>query len=73
MATKANCKCLDNSREDEPIFVLCARDRLAPATVRDWAQRAEHMKVNKAKVKEARECAQKMEAWQIMNASKLPD
>lgn len=31
--------CYANALDDEPMFVLLARDELAPGAVRDWAER----------------------------------
>ena len=30
--------CLGRSQDDEPVFVLCARDPVAASVVREWAQ-----------------------------------
>lgn len=66
--------CYGNADEDEPMFILLARDVAAPAVVRDWADRREFMIDNKQKpesdramVAEARQCADAMEAWRKAN------
>jgi len=38
MTTKHNNPTLENVADDEPIFVLRARDVTAPDTIREWAQ-----------------------------------
>jgi hypothetical protein len=38
VATKNTDRCLQKVSDDEPIFVLRAQDRLAPALVRQWAR-----------------------------------
>ncbi len=68
---------------DEPIFVLRAQDKLAPKTVRDWASRLmleadntsdPELRVRQsAKAVEATKLADRMEAWQAANTSKVPD
>ena len=43
MATKRRGdSCYDKADLDEPIFVLRAKDKLAPNVVRDWADAAEN-------------------------------
>lgn len=67
--------CLNHSRPDEPLFVLCARDPAAPPTVREWARRYVKAKGGKrrltdkqrAKVQHAFALADEMEAWALDN------
>lgn len=67
--------CLNRARDDEPVFVLRAHDKLAPGTVRDWAHRyivskggwqvmsgRQHLKYQ-----EAMKLAEQMEQWQAAN------
>jgi hypothetical protein len=67
MGTKNNpgtYDCYENTDPDEPMFILLARDPLAPALVREWAQRrAETRGRPDAKIDEARACAENMERW----------
>lgn len=56
--------------DDEPVFILRAQDRVAPATVRFWARRAAEMFADPAMVQNARDQADAMEAWA---KKKLPD
>jgi len=72
MATKLNpgkFDCYANAEDDEPMFVLLARDRTAPTIVREWVERrveeaARGGKVTEdAKLAEARACADAMETW----------
>jgi len=59
---------------NEPIFVLRARDVLAPGVVRHWAREAQGRGVRHDKVQEALELAARMEHWQqTVGGSKLPD
>ena len=57
--------CYGNAHPDEPMFVLLARDPLAPMLVELWA----HMRVltrgDDAKVREAKSCAEAMRRWQV--------
>ncbi len=59
--------------DDEPVFVLRAKDRLAPDVVRTWAVRAERAGVNRTKVDEALSLAVAMKRWQMRNGTRLPD
>ncbi len=71
MATKADpgeFDCYENAEDDEPMFVLLARDPMASALVRLWARAYEqrhHADLNKAERKhaEALNCADAMDRW----------
>lgn len=65
--------CLSKVAEDEPVFVLRAKDRLAPAAVRMWAEIAIAANVDPDKVIEAKMLAHEMEKWQLEHGSKRPD
>lgn len=56
--------CLNRTADDEPIFVLCARDVLAPNAVDTWADFAEGQGVRSEKIAEARQLAERMREWQ---------
>lgn len=56
---------------DEPVFVVCARDVLAPHTVLDWADRAERLGVSAEKVERARAVARDMVNWQRLRPQNL--
>jgi hypothetical protein len=47
--------CLTKSADDEPLFVLCARDVLAPHVVRQWAHLYAQMKTNGTRSMTAKE------------------
>lgn len=57
--------CYENAAPDEPMFVLLARDPMAPVLVRLWADLREHAAGNPSKVFEARTCAIDMEKWRL--------
>ncbi len=66
MGTKNNpapFDCYANAEPDEPMFVLLARDRHAPALVLEWARTRELAGEDPAKVQEARDCAVAMRRW----------
>jgi len=70
MATKnkpGEFDCYANAEPDEPMFILLARDRMAPALVRLWAAKREFDGENPEKVREALRCAADMEAWREEN------
>lgn len=49
---------------DEPVFVLCARDPLAPILVRVWAMLSFHLRSHRrGKVSGAFQVAADMETW----------
>jgi hypothetical protein len=62
--------CLGKAADDEPVFIIRAQDMLSADQVRYWAHRAEALGCNPAKVLEARELANKMDAWPN---TKIPD
>lgn len=56
--------CLNKAGEDEPIFVLRAKDVLAPELVRIWAMKAMMSGQHEAsKILEAEGLADQMEVW----------
>lgn len=58
---------------DEPVFLLRAKDKTAPETLRFWAD--EHVR-NGGDTREAHmaeEHAKAMEAWQAVHGSKIAD
>lgn len=66
--------CFARAMDDEPMFVLLARDPGAPALVRAWCdQRQREINEGKrpgsdiAQVNEARQCAERMEQWRDAN------
>lgn len=63
--------CLNKSSDDEPLFVLCARDPLAPEVVRMWAKMYEQSGGRLDKSAEAWVCASRMVAWHARNNLKL--
>lgn len=54
--------CLGRSQDDEPVFILCARDRFAAGVVRTWADRVSHEHGHTAKTDEAFAHADRMDA-----------
>jgi len=65
--------CLNRAADDEPIFVLRAKDKLAAKLVRDWAAEAvlegHH---DDAKIKAAWRYADAMDAWRDKNFPGAP-
>ncbi len=64
--------CFAAAMDDEPMFVLLARDPSAPKQVEQWANAREYEIVaglrpstDMDKVSEARACAENMRAWRI--------
>jgi hypothetical protein len=70
MAFKGSCSCLEKAADDEPIFVLRGQDRIAPKTVRQWAENAKALGSPPEKV----DVALAMEEWQKRTGiAKTPD
>ncbi len=67
MGTKANpdeFDCYDKAADDEPMFVLRAKDPLAPILVRLWADlRGQVTPHNTLKIQSARQCAVDMQEY----------
>jgi len=66
MGTKANpapFDCYANAADDEPMFILLARDKHAPALVWLWSVLRELDDEDPAKVAEARRCVEAMVMW----------
>lgn len=66
MGTKNNpgqFDCYVAAEPDEPMFVLLARDPLAPILVKLWADLRTYAGGNPAKSLEARMCADAMTLW----------
>ena len=64
---------LSRVAEDEPIFVLRAKDALAVGAIEEWMELAQEAAVSADKIAEADELCGLMEEWQRRNGSKLPD
>lgn len=68
MGTKNNpgtFDCYANAEPDEPMFILLARDPLAPMLVRLWGEMRALTRGQSSKVTEAMNCAVLMEAWAV--------
>lgn len=74
--------CYTNAEPDEPLFVLLARDPIAPGVILEWAHRREQRMRDAAEagegtaaevliemdqISEARACAHQMEKWRSEN------
>lgn len=60
--------------EDEPVFLLRAKDRTAPHLVRMWAAaQRQNPKVDPEVIRTAEQHARDMEAWQEKNSYKWAD
>ena len=56
--------CLNKAADNEPIFVLRAKDPHAAVTVRIWAEIASHWRTHEPeKIKEAMDLANSMDRW----------
>lgn len=73
MATRATCRTLQKVGEDEPIFVLRAKDILAPSVINFWCDLAQEAGVPEEKIDEAQRCEDAMRAWVNRHGAKVPD
>jgi hypothetical protein len=55
--------CYQAADPDEPMFILLARDPLAPVLVELWATLRRELRGHSDKVAEARRCAVAMREW----------
>ena len=77
MSTKQNpgrFDCYARLADDEPYFVLRAKDPDAPALVEEWTRRRARRPGNERnpKLPEALECAAEMRAWRVRHMSAQP-
>jgi hypothetical protein len=73
VSTKEDGHLLEKVEPGEPVFVLRARDELAPEIVREWAHVARRAGVDPAKVVGALNVADQMEEWQVGHGKRRPD
>jgi hypothetical protein len=59
--------------QDEPVFLLRAKDVLAPAMIENWASALKAHGGDYKIVSNALEHAHNMREWQKVNGCKLPD
>lgn len=59
--------------EDEPVFLLRAKDAIAPYVLRQWALQLHFRGGDPLVVQHVHNWAAKMERWQAENGCKLPD
>lgn len=64
---------LDRVGDDEPIFILRARDALATSTIGQWLELAYRMNVPLAKREKAQLHLEAFYNWRENNQTKLPD
>lgn len=71
--------CYSNAEPDEPMFILLARDPVAPAVLEKWIEYRGGLielgikpESDRAMLREARECLQAMEEWRAKNRPPLP-
>jgi len=72
MGTKAEAllqpgSCLNKAADDEPVFILRAKDPLAAQTVRLWASMASIGAHENSKIDKALDVAGEMEHWHRLN------
>jgi hypothetical protein len=73
MAFRDSCPTLKQVGPDEPIFVLRAKDQLAPRILGYWIQLARAAGTPQEKLDEAERCQDAMMLWGRENGIKVPD
>ena len=58
--------------DDEPVFLIRAKDIVSAGAVRDWANRAESVGASPEIVAAAREHAARMDAWRPKQVPDMP-
>ena len=59
--------------DGEPVFLIRGKDLAGPRAVREWAKVASELGADKAIIDAALNQAKRMEAWQTLFESKVPD
>lgn len=59
--------------EDEPVFLLRAKDLLAPGTLRYWAKELDRHDGDPRTIERVLAFAEEMENWQHKHGAKIPD
>lgn len=59
--------------EDEPVFILRAKDVLAPDLLDEWARRLRGVNGDERTAERVERWAHVMRAWQDRNGAKVPD
>lgn len=63
----------NRAAEDEPLFVIRAKDKLSASMVRQWAEAAAMTGAHEPeKIEEARELAWTMETWRTGQSAQTP-
>lgn len=65
--------CLANAHEDEPVFVLRAKDVCFQGAVSRWLEIARRHGVNHDKIEGVERILQSAQVWQSKNETKIPD
>ncbi|HXZ86498.1 MAG TPA: hypothetical protein VEI82_13525 [Myxococcota bacterium] len=65
--------CFAKAADDEPLFVLRATDKIAPAVVHFWILQAKAAGTPEKKLREAQLLMIEMQKWQIEHGCKVPD
>ncbi len=65
--------CFAKAHDDEPLFVLCSTDSLAPDVVRHWIALAQAAGAEPEKIKGAKSLLYDMVEWQATYGAKIPD
>jgi hypothetical protein len=65
--------CLGKAADDEPLFILRAKDPAAAFIVRVWCQLAWQAELHEPeKIEDAKVLADRMEAWRMRNVTAAP-
>lgn len=65
--------CLGRADDDEPVFVLRAKDALAADILWEWIHQARVNSVNSDKIDAAQDDLEAFRQWRKQHGTKLPD
>jgi hypothetical protein len=66
--------CLGKAKDDEPVFILRAQDKIMPTALHVWIDQMTSLRgADHPKVVEAKQLLDKVRKWQAENPTKYPD
>lgn len=65
--------CGTSIKDNEPVFILRAQDKLAPETLMFWAAKLKESGGDIHTANNIIKWAEKMRIWQLQNGAKVPD
>ena len=73
MKSRYTIEDLKNIPEDEPVFIIRAKDVTAPAVIQHWAELAAYYGAKEEMVDQAAKLSLEVVEWQRVHGMKIPD